>query len=183
MSTLLYGFGLSSRKTKLFAKASHVSVLEWYRRLSQTIGRAQPKYREAVAVDETKLKVNGKQVYIWTAVDVKTKEILGVRVTTGRSSLEAYLFLSSVRGKCTNKAKLYTDKGPWYNKWTCRLFEHVQERFGRRNSIEQWFSLLKRRTKDFHNNINCKSIDNGIKRYSEWIGAFAGLYNFMLGLS
>ena len=138
---------------------------------------------EAVAVDETKLKVNGRHVYVWIAIDVKTKEIITVSVSIGRSSFDAYLFLKSVRGKCLNRAKLYTDKGPWYNKWTCRMFEHIREKFGRRNPIEQWFSLLKKRTRGFYNNINCKNIDNGIIRYNEWISAYAVLYNFMIGLS
>ena len=168
VSALLYALGLSSRKTKLFVKASHVSVLDWYRRLSQAIGRVQPKHREAIAVDETKLKVNGKQVYIWVAMDVETREILEVRVTLSRSR-QACLFLSKVRKKCLNRAKLITDKGPWYNSWTCRMFRHVRERFGDRNCIEQWFGLLKRRTRGFFNNINAKSVDSGIRRLEEWI--------------
>ena len=156
MHALLYGFGLSSRKTKPFVKASHVSVLEWYRRLSQAIGRIQPKYREAVAVDETKLKVNGKQVYVWVAIDIETKEVLGVRASLSRSSLEAYLFLSQVRKKCLNRARLITDKGPWYNSWTCRMFRHEHQTFGERNCIEQWFGLLKGRTRGFYNKYQCK---------------------------
>jgi len=109
---LLYGFGLSSRKTKPFVRASHVSVLEWYRRLGPALDRVRPEYRGAVAVDETKLKVRGKQVYVWVAMDVETKEILGVRASLSRSSLEAYFFLSSIRKKCLNRPRLITDKGP-----------------------------------------------------------------------
>ena len=60
------------------------------------------------------LKVNGRQVYVWAAIDRKTGEVLAVRVSLGRSSLEAYLFLSTVRKKCVNRARLITDKGPWY---------------------------------------------------------------------
>lgn len=183
VSALLYRFGLSSRKTKLFIKASHISVLDWYRRLSQTIGRIQPTYREAVAVDETKLKVNGRQVYIWVAMDVKTREILEVRVALSRSSLETYFFLSKVRKKCLNRARLITDKGPWYNSWTCRMFKHEHQTFGERNCVEQWFGLLKRRTSLFYNNINAKSIDSGIKRLEEWTKSFAMLYNCFMGLT
>jgi len=57
---------------------------------------------------ETKLKVNGKQVYVWAAIDIKTKEVLGIRASLSRSSLEAYLFLSQVRKKCLNRARLIT---------------------------------------------------------------------------
>ena len=54
-------------------------------------------------MDETKLKVNGKQVYIWAAMDVET------RVTLSRRGLETYLFLNKARKKCLNRAKLITD--------------------------------------------------------------------------
>ena len=53
------------------------------------------------------------------------------------------------------------------------MFKHDQQRFGERNCIEQWFGLLKRRTRGFCNNINAKSIDSGIKRLEEWTGSFA----------
>ena len=61
-------------------------------------------------MDETKPKVNGKQVYIRAAMDVEAREILEARVTLSRSCLERCLFLS-------------TDKGPWYNARTCRMFK------------------------------------------------------------
>ena len=183
VSALLYGFGLSSRKTKPFVKASHVSVLDWYRRLSQAVGRIRPQYREAIAVDETKLRVKGKYVYVWVAMDIKTREVIAVRVSLSRSSLEAYFFLSNVRRRCLNRARLITDKGPWYNGWTCRGFKHEHRTFGERNCVEQWFGLLKRRTKSFCNNINAKSLDSGIKRLEEWVRSFAVIYNWFMGLS
>ena len=96
VSALLYGFGLSSRKTKTFVKASHVSVLDWHRRLSRAIGKTQPECREAIAVDETKLKVNGERVL--SGPQWVLKQILGVKATAGRSSLETYISSSLREG-------------------------------------------------------------------------------------
>ena len=63
------------------------------------------------------------------------------------------------------------------------MFKHDQQRFGERNCIEEWFGLLKRKTKGFCNNINAKSIDSGIKRLEEWTGSFAVIYNWFVRLS
>jgi transposase-like protein len=32
--------------------------------------------RRSVAIDETKQKVNGRQLFVWSAIDVDTKELL-----------------------------------------------------------------------------------------------------------
>jgi transposase-like protein len=62
-----------------------------------------------IAVDETKMKVDGKEVYVWAAVDVETFtnrrfvshqtaerfetfEIVHVDVSPGRFSLDAFSF-------------------------------------------------------------------------------------------
>ena len=63
------------------------------------------------------------------------------------------------------------------------MFKHKQQRFGERNCIEQWFGLLKRRTKGFCNNINAKNLNSGIRRLEEWIKSFAMLYNYFTVLT
>jgi transposase-like protein len=41
--------------------------------LEEAIPKPQPKYRPVVAVDETKLKRKGEQLYIWAAIDVQAR--------------------------------------------------------------------------------------------------------------
>jgi transposase-like protein len=103
--------------------------------------------RRLVAFDETKLKLNGGQFYLWAAVDVDTHEVLGFKASWHRSSLDAILFMREVLKLCRNKPLILVDKGPWYPWAFMQLglrFRHM--RFGLRNSIEQWFSQLKGRT-------------------------------------
>ncbi len=45
-----------------------------------------------MAVDETKLRVKS-YVYVWSAVDVDSKELLALEASYGRSSLNALAFL------------------------------------------------------------------------------------------
>jgi putative transposase len=46
-----------------------------------------------IAVDETKLRVKKSYVYVWSAVDVDSKELLALEASYGRSSLNALAFL------------------------------------------------------------------------------------------
>ena len=80
----------------------------------------EPRYRRCMAVDETKLRVKRSYVYIWSAVDVDSKELLALEASYGRSSLNALKM-------CTNKPLVIVDKGPWY-RW---VFESI----GMRGSV------------------------------------------------
>jgi transposase-like protein len=53
----------------------------------------EPRHRRCIAVDETKLSVKGVYVYVWSAVDVDSKELLALEASYGRSSLNALAFL------------------------------------------------------------------------------------------
>jgi len=186
VSALMTNAGLSLRKTANIAsivltKVSHVSVRKYHRALRKVIDVVKPKHREIIAVDETKLKVNGRLVIIYGAVDVETEEILAIRVTPDRSELQTYLFMREVKKKCIGRTKVLTDKGPWYTKWSLRGFEHEHMTFGLRNSIERCFGIIKDRTKRFYNNINCKNFKSGIENLQAFLEVFVGLYNLEKG--
>jgi len=72
---------------------------------------AEREARGCVAVDEIKLKVNGKHVFVWAAVDAR--ELLAIYAYQ-RSSLNSYMFLRKVLKACTNRPLILVDKGPWY---------------------------------------------------------------------
>jgi len=67
-----------------------------------------------VAVDETRLKLNGEQLYVWAAVDVKTRGVLVCRVSWTRNIMHTESVLRRVLEACTNKPLILVDKGPWY---------------------------------------------------------------------
>jgi transposase-like protein len=74
----------------------------------------EPRYRRCIAVDETKLRVKKSHVYVWSTVDVDSKELLALEASYGRSSLNALAFLKKALRMCTNKPLILVDKGPWY---------------------------------------------------------------------
>jgi len=52
--------------------------------------------RRVIAIDESKIKIKGRWRYLWAAIDVDTWEVLAVRITKGRSGLDAKMFLREV---------------------------------------------------------------------------------------
>lgn len=115
LGILMYHYGLSLRKCRIilsfFEDISHESIRKWYHK-TDTIFTVKTAYRETVAVDETKLKINGKLFILWAAIDTSNWEILGVWVTKGRASIEAHSFLKYILRKCTNQPKILVDGGP-----------------------------------------------------------------------
>ena len=75
LAALLYFFGLSLRRTSnylsLFEEISHESVRIYYHRLKKVLKRL-------IAIDETKLKLENNQIFVWTAIDVDTDECLAI---------------------------------------------------------------------------------------------------------
>ena len=105
--------------------------------------------------DETVEKVNGRELHVWAAIDVDTGELLAIKATWFRSSMDALLFLRRVLGACTNKPVFIVDRGPWYS-WAFRELglEHCRGAFGDRSGVERSFGSLKRRTSASFKDIN-----------------------------
>lgn len=113
----MYHRGLSYRDVSkilgVIETSSYEAVHYWYKQFKElfTIGI---KERCAIALDETKIKREKKQVYLWTAVDVDTKEIIAVYISETRSGLNAYSFLKYMLKFCLNKPLVIGDKATWY---------------------------------------------------------------------
>jgi len=68
-------------------RASHVAVWTWVQRLKRLPFMVEPRFRRAVAVDETVLKMGGKRFYVWAAVDVDSREVLAIGASFQRMDL------------------------------------------------------------------------------------------------
>ena len=113
------------------------------------------KHREIVAVDETVVKTNGRNCYVYAAYDISNDELLCMKAYTTRNNLTTMDFVKSVLKLCKNKPLFLVDRAPWY-KW---VFERLglrykHETFGKRNLVERVFGYLKQRTVLFYHNIN-----------------------------
>jgi len=180
LAALLYFFGLSLRKTSdflsLFEEISHESVRIYYHRLKKVLKRPRKKLRRLIAIDETKLKLENNQIFVWTALDVDSEECLAIWASEGRTSFHAYVFLREVLKYCENRPEVVVDGGFWYRWALKRLglsYEH--ETFGRRNSVERFFFKLKERTKRFWNRFPFNSSFISVQ---SWLESFMMFYNY-----
>ena len=118
---------------------SKSTVHELARNVSSKIVLAsKPGYRRCIAVDEAKLRVKNVWVYVWSAVDVDSGELLALDVSYGRSCLNAIIFLEKALKLCSNKPLVIVDRGSWY-RWAL-------ERLGLEYRCERFFRYLKERT-------------------------------------
>ena len=141
--------------------ASHVSVFRWVHAVRRIMPRVPRKERKLVAMDETKLKINGRQVFVWAAIDVDTRELLAVYASYYRSHISTIAFVRRVMETCGGRPVVLVDGGPWY-RWP---LERIGVRwlhiiFGERNAIERFFRTLKERTRRFYNNLPSDSLEN-----------------------
>jgi transposase-like protein len=88
--------------------------------------------------------MHGLRVYVWSAVDVDSGEILAIYASRSRSMLIALKFLRIVLDRCINKPLIIVDRGPWYRWALERLgLRYRYQRFGLRNTVERFFGYLK----------------------------------------
>ena len=178
LGIVLYHLGLSLRDTSLvltnFVARSHEAVRQWYER-ARELFHVERRPRRTIAVDETKIRVQGEWIYLWAAIDVDTWEILQTWVSQGRSGFEALCFLRGVLKLCDGYPLVYVDRAGWYRWALNRLgvpWEHRS--FGPRNPIEQWFGILKQRIKRFYRRWPHNA---DIERVNGWISSFVSCYH------
>ena len=62
----------------LFEEISHKSVCKYYHRLKYVLKQPRKKERKFIAIDETIVRVGDWRVFVWAAVDIETRECLGI---------------------------------------------------------------------------------------------------------
>jgi len=70
----------------------------------------EKEFRNAIAVDETVVKMHGLGAYVWSAVDVDSGEILAEYASWSRNILIAMKFLRMVLDRCINKPLIIVDR-------------------------------------------------------------------------
>jgi len=144
---------------------------------SRIIIASKPRYRRCIAVDETRLRVKKVWVYVWSAVDVDSGELLALDVSYGRSCLNAITFLKKTLKLCSNKPLVIVDRGPWYRWALERLgLEYRVERFGLRNRVERFFRYLKERTMVFHHKMSARDYIQGVKNLKLFLNLYTIYY-------
>ena len=185
---LLYLAGLSynlvaQHLSSKYGYVSKFSAYDWMQKMKQVrdyLWSPIKCLRRCVAVDETKLKVNGKIFYVWSAIDADTKEILHIDVTWTRNIAVAKWFLQDVMNSCTKQTLFITDKGAWYKQAFKSLkLKHEFVSGHDRGYIERFFRTLKERTRRFFNNFTRRK-GNVLRHIAEFCQLWALVYYNLL---
>lgn len=178
-AAFLYQLGLSYREVGEWLGHSHQAVHEWYTALADLFA-PEPATHRTVVVDETKVTVEDREVYVWAAVDRDSFEVIHVEASPGRSELDALLFLRTVLQRCRGEPVVIVDRGPWYN-WSLDDLDLAcsarRESVGDRSLVESWFTVFKFRTREFFDRF---PHHNTWQSTDRWAKAFAVIHNARL---
>jgi putative transposase len=112
-------------------RVSKTAVWKWVRKLSEKICIDPPKMpRRLVALDETYVKVNGLEYWVYAAIDVDRNEVLTMRVFPSRNVLATRLFVEDVLKHCDGRPTFTVDSAPW--------LAGVLEELGLRYNVESF---------------------------------------------
>ena len=181
LSIQLHLAGLSLSNTVLFLEVFGVervrsTVHNWVHKadLQPESGRS-PNH---VAVDETVIRLDDEQYWLYAAVDPETNDLLHTQLEPTTNNALADRFFADLRDKHdVDDATVLVD-GSASLQQACRKhdFDFKYERHGNRNSVERVFREIKRRTTSFSNcfsNAKAETAD-------EWLRSFAFAWNQLI---
>jgi putative transposase len=125
-----------------------------------------------VAVDETAVTIDTEQYWLYAAIDVETKLLLGVRISERRGTDPAAAFLGRLAEKHDLSDATFLVDGISYLTALarCDLRGHLD--YVDRNLIEKWFQTLAMRIDRFH-----QTWMGGRASAARWLTAFVHYYN------
>jgi len=136
---------------------------------SRIIVASKPRYRRCIAIDETKLCVKKVWVYVWSAIDVDSGELLALEASYGRSCLNTITFLKKALKLCSNKLLVIVDRRRSWYRWAL-------DRLGIEYRVERFFRYLKERIAVFHHKLSARNNIQGIKNLNLFLNLFTLYY-------
>jgi len=131
-----------------------------------------------VAVDETVIRLDDEQYWLYAAVDPETNDLLHTQLEPTTNNALADRFFADLRAKHDiDNATILVDGSASLQR-ACRKhdLDFRYERHGNRNSVERVFREIKRRTTSFSNcfsNVKAETAD-------EWLRSFAFVWNQLI---
>jgi len=181
LSIQLHLAGLSLSNTVLFLEVLGVdrvrsTVHNWVHKadLQPESGRS-PNH---VAVDETVIRLDGEQYWLYAAVDPDSNDLLHTKLEPTRTNVIADQFFAELREKhdVDDATFLVDGAAPLHRACDKHDLDFRYERHGNRNSVERVFREIKRRTTSFSNcfsNAEAETAD-------EWLRSFAFAWNQLI---
>ena len=114
-------YRFASKSLEPITKRTHVSIWKWVQKYASLTDRFVIGGRRIkdVFVDETLLKINGENYWLWLAYEPNLHVCLLFHISRERTIFVCYQFFKQIRTKFGSKS-IYTDSAYWYNeacKW------------------------------------------------------------------
>ena len=131
-----------------------------------------------VAVDETVIRLNDEQYWLYAAVDPETNELLHTKLEPTTTKVLAHSFLTELSEKHDVSDAVFLVDGSHSLQAACQRhgFDFRYEKHGNRNAVERVFREIKRRTICFS---NCFS-DSEAETADDWIRSFSFAWNQLI---
>ncbi|WP_136591665.1 IS6 family transposase [Salinigranum halophilum] len=172
----LAGLSLSNtvRELERFGvQRSRKAVHDWVQKANlQPVDGASPNH---VALDETVIRVNDEQYWLYAAVDPDTNKIHHIRLFPTYTTALTEIFLRELREKHDVSDAVFLVDGAKHLQTALRRsgLRFRYERHGNRNSVERVFREVKRRTSLFSNTFSNAQLPTA----ESWLNAFAVWWN------
>ena len=124
-----------------------------------------------VAVDETVIRLNDEQYWLYAAVDPETNELLHTKLEPTTTNILAHSFLTELDEKDDVSDAVFLVDGSHSLQDACHRhgLDFRYEKHGNRNAVERIFREIKRRTLCFSNcfsNTNAETADDWLRSFS-----------------
>jgi len=145
----------TARVLSEYCRVSKTAVWKWIVKLRENLKISlERKLRGLIAVDETGVKVNGQQYWVYSTLDIDRNEVISMRVYPSRNTFTSESFLKGVLKFCVGRPEFIADGAPWLEEALMELgLTHQRRSFGPRSLVESSFSSFKQRTKIFFNEV------------------------------
>ena len=131
-----------------------------------------------VAVDETVIRLDDEQYWLYVAVDPETNDLLHTKLEPTRNNVLAHAFFAELREKHDVADAVFLVDGAMPLQTACQRhgLDFRYERHGNRNSVERVFREVKRRTTSFSNCFSNATAETA----DRWLKSFAFAWNQLI---
>ena len=168
-------FRLAAMSLAPIKKRSHVSLWNWVQKYSTgcaDIFQTNKRAVKEIFVDETLLKIDGQDYWLWIAYEPNLNVCLMMHLSRERTIFICYRFFKQLRNRYGRKP-IFTDGARWYND-ACRWLRLQHQVYGTelKNIMERFIQYLKDRTECFDDYFPCRKPDCDRQHVWNWLKLF-----------
>ena len=129
-----------------------------------------------IALDETVIRINDQQFWLYAAADPQSNELLHVRLFATTTTTLTEIFLRELRQKHDVETAVFLVDGAQHLQTALQRagLRFQMCRHGNRNTVERIFRELKRRTSSFSNcfsHVEPETAENWLQSFARWHNA------------